>query len=183
MKQSVFKRLESIHELTESVHDRHTLLLKLKKELAAYSVFDFMQMHAELEKDCKYLPPVYKEMFRKKMSEHLFSDFKSITSNESFKNQDLDMEQFNDFIESFRHHIENMHIDEKFQMTVLYHLGALYNIFIRQTPPHPEGIPFPGGFYLEKVGGEYYCPVKDKQKDNTDAFCRFCVAKQAEQAP
>ena len=182
MKQSVFKRLESIHELHESVHDRHTLLLKLKKELAAYSVFDFMQMHAELEKDCKYLPPAYKEMFQKKMSEHLFSDFKSIRSNESFKNQDLDMEQFNDFIESFRHNIENMHIDEKSQMTVLYHLGALYNIFIRQTPPHPEGIPFPGGFFLEKVGGEYYCPVKDKQKDNADAFCRFCVAKQAEQA-
>jgi len=182
MVQSVFKRLESIHELHESVHDRHTLLLKLKKELVAYSIFDFMQMHAELEKDCKYLPPIYKEIFRKKMSEQLFLAFRSITSNESFQNQELDMEQFKDFIESFRYKIENMGIDEKYQMTVLYHLGALYNIFIRRTPPHPEGTPFPGGFFLEKVDGEYYCPVKDKQEDNTEAFCRFCVAKQMTQA-
>jgi uncharacterized protein (UPF0305 family) len=54
----------------------------------------------------------------------------------------------------------------------------MYDIFITGTPPHPEGTPFPGGFFVEKVEGKYYCPVKDKQKDNEEAMCKFCIARQ-----
>ena len=176
MHKSAFKKLEGIHELHESVNDQQSLLSILKKELRSYSIFDFIEIQAFIEKDCKDLPPVYKEKFKKKMLEQLFVNFKSILSSENLQNQQLDMEQYLDFLERFQSRLADT--DELPGMIVMYYFCAMYNIFITQTPPHPEGTPFPGGFVVEKVGEEYYCPVKEKQEDNIDAICKFCVAKQ-----
>jgi len=63
---------------------------------------------------------------------------------------------------------------------ILYILCAAYNLFITRTPVHPVGTPFPGGFRVEKKNDEYFCPVKDKQKDVFEALCKFCIAKQAQ---
>jgi len=170
--QSVFRKLEGIHELQAS--DQQTLLSILKKELKAYSVFDLMKIQAHLEKDFRDLPPEYKKRLQQKLSEHLFVNFKSILHNDNYQNSQLDMEQYREFLEWFKSRLD----DEMPGMTVLYYLSALYNIFITKTPPHPEGTPFPGGFFVEKVEDKYYCPVKDKQKDNEEAICKFCIAKQ-----
>lgn len=175
---SIFKKLEGVHELEESVFDQQSLLLLLKKELGSYSVFDFIKIQAYLEKDCRDLPPLYKEKFKKKMSEQLFLNFRSILSCEDTTDQKIDMEQYRDFLERFRSRLSDM--DEMAGMIVLYHFCALYNIFITHTPPHPVGTPFPGGFFVEKVGEEYYCPVKEKQEDNAEAICKFCIARQME---
>ncbi len=183
MAASSFKKLKSVHELRESVHDQQTLLSKLNKELSAYTVFDLMKIQGQLEKECKYLPSKYKKVFREKMAEQLFSNFKEIIDKTHSPNQILDKEQFIEFLESFQEKLDNIDTKDTSQahdMTVLYHLCALYNIFITKTPPHPEGTPFPGGFFVEKIGDHYYCPVKDKQKDNDEALCRFCVARQAQ---
>ena len=176
MVRSAFKKLEGIHELHESVFDQQSLLLLFKKELSSYSIFDFMKVQAFLEKDCKDLPLVYKEKFKKKMLEHLFDNFKSILSDKNSKNEPFDMEQYKEFLERFGSKLTNIH--EVPQMAVLYYFCAMYNIFITNTPPHPEGTPFPGGFSIERIGEEYFCPVKDKQKNNVEAICKFCVAKQ-----
>ncbi|MDF1557511.1 MAG: DUF2115 domain-containing protein [ANME-2 cluster archaeon] len=175
-----FKKLESIHELHESVHDRQTLLLKLKKELTGYSVFDLMKIQAQLENEIKYLPPRYKKMFKEKVGEQLFTNYKAIVSGGTYQNQKLDMELYLEFIENFQTKLDSLTDEHLPDMTVLYHLCALYNIFITLTPPHPEGTPFPGGYFVEKKDGDYYCPVRDKQDDNKDALCRFCIAKQSE---
>jgi len=175
---STFKKLEGVHELHESVFDQQSLLFLLKKELSSYSIFDFMKVQAFFEKDCRDLPPVYKKKFKKKMLEHLFENFKSILSNKDSQNEPLDMEKYRGFLEQFGTKLTCT--NEVPQMTVLYYFCAMYNIFITNTPPHPEGTPFPGGFVVEKRGEEYYCPVKEKQKDNVEAICKFCVAKQME---
>ncbi len=183
MAASAFKKLESVNELHESVHDQQTLLSKLNKELSAYTVFDLMKIQVQLEKECKYLPPKYKKVYREKMAEQLISNFKEILAKTHSCNQILDKEQFIEFMESFQEILDNIDTKDTSQahdMTVMYHLCALYNIFITQTPPHPEGTPFPGGFFVEKIGDDYYCPVKDKQKDNDEALCRFCVARQTQ---
>ncbi|MCX9015247.1 MAG: DUF2115 family protein [Candidatus Methanoperedens sp.] len=176
MHKSAFKKLEGIHELHESVNDQQSLLSLLKKELSSYSIFEFIKIQAFIEKDSKDLPCGYKEKFKEKMLEQLFVNFKSILSCEDVQNQQLDMEQYLGFLERFGSRLADM--DEMPRMTVLYYFCAMYNIFITQTPPHPEGTPFPGGFVVEKVGEEYYCPVKEKQEDNIEAICKFCVARQ-----
>lgn len=172
MAQAVFKKLEGIHELQAS--DQQTLLLILKKVLKAYSVFDLMKVQAHMEKDFRDLPPEYKKKLKEKLSENLFVNFKSILHNDSFQNSKLEMERYREFLGWFKSRLD----EEMPGMMVLYYLCAMYNIFITETPPHPEGTPFPGGFFVEKVEGKYYCPVKDKQKDNDEAICKFCIAKQ-----
>lgn len=175
-----FKKLDGIQEMLECVCDRETLLSILKKEFAAYSIFDLMKIHAYMEHECKYLPPNYKKIYKEKLSEQIFCNFKNIISDIRPVDHELDINQYQDFLKNFQDKINSAAEYDHPQMTVLYYLCAIYNIFITQTPPHPEGTPFPGGFFVEKVGGDYYCPVKDKQEDNNEALCRFCVAKQTD---
>ncbi|MDO9517809.1 MAG: DUF2115 family protein [Methanosarcinaceae archaeon] len=178
MVKSTFKKLKGVHELHESVIDQQSLLLLLKKELSSYSIFDFIKVQAFFEKDCKDLPPVYKNKFKKKMLGHLFDNFKSIISSENSQNESFDMERYREFLERFGTKLTDTH--EVPQMAILYYFSAMYNIFITNTPPHPEETPFPGGFVVKRIGENYFCPVKDKQEDNVEAICKFCVAKQME---
>jgi uncharacterized protein (UPF0305 family) len=178
MTRSIFKKLEGMQELSESVYDKKSLLSKLKKELSAYNVFDLMKVQALLENDCRYLPPNYKKKVKEKMCEQIFSNYKIILSNDNCQNQELDMEQYNDFLKIFLQKLDDITASDTREMTVLYFLCAMYNLFITRTPPHPVGTPFPGGFCVEKKGDEYYCPVKDKQTENEEAICKFCIAKQ-----
>ncbi|MCX9081175.1 MAG: DUF2115 domain-containing protein [Candidatus Methanoperedens sp.] len=174
MAQSVFRKLEGVNELHTG--DQQTLLLILKKELKAYSVFDLMKIQAHLEKNFRDLPPEYKQKLKQKLSEHLFVNFKSILHNDNFHDSQLDMELYREFLEWFKSRLD----DDMPGMMVLYYLCALYNIFITKTPLHPEGTPFPGGFFVEKVEDRYYCPVKDNQKDNEEAICKYCIARQTD---
>lgn len=59
-----------------------------------------------------------------------------------------------------------------------YLIGA-FMIFIEEKPPHPEGMPFPGGHTVERYEGVYYCPVRNAWNDDESAFCRFCPAVQS----
>ena len=59
-----------------------------------------------------------------------------------------------------------------------YLIGA-FAIFIRNIPPHPDGMPFPGNLRVEKYEGVYYCPVKTQWENDAETFCRFCPALQS----
>lgn len=56
---------------------------------------------------------------------------------------------------------------------------SLYTTFIVEEPIHPVGSEFPGNLKIEKRDGKFLCPVKDYQKDNVNAVCKLCIAKQA----
>lgn len=60
----------------------------------------------------------------------------------------------------------------------LKYLIAAYAVYIENEPPHPEGMPFPGGGMVERIDGVYYCPVKDAWAEDEEAFCAFCPALQ-----
>lgn len=57
-------------------------------------------------------------------------------------------------------------------------LLAGFCIFVQRIPPHPVGMPFPGGDTVHFVDGEYYCPVRTKANDIDSALCPFCPALQ-----
>lgn len=180
MAERLFRKLENFHELHDSVNDSRTLLSVLKKELSGYTVFDLMKIQAQLEKESRYLPHGYKEMFKEKMGEQLFGNYRAIISGDICNNRTLDVELYAEFLENFQNKLDNQ-ADEHFpDMTILYHMCALYNIFVTLTPPHPEGTPFPGGYVVERKGEDYFCPVRDKQEDNSEALCKFCIAKQSD---
>lgn len=66
----------------------------------------------------------------------------------------------------------------------LKYLIAAFAMFIEDEPPHPVGMPFPGGGTVELYEGTYYCPVKDAWAGaeagagDAGALCIFCPAKQ-----
>ncbi|HJJ31214.1 MAG TPA: DUF2115 domain-containing protein [Methanocorpusculum sp.] len=65
------------------------------------------------------------------------------------------------------------------RLSGLKYLIAAFAMFIEEIPPHPVGMPFPGGLEVECYDGVYYCPVKDLWNDEDSALCRFCPAVQS----
>lgn len=63
---------------------------------------------------------------------------------------------------------------------LFYYLIAAFTMFVLDEPGHPAGMPFPGGFTVEKRGSGYYCLIRDKEKEVFYSICNFCPAKQTE---
>jgi uncharacterized protein (UPF0305 family) len=55
-------------------------------------------------------------------------------------------------------------------------------MFVLDEPGHPVGMPFPGGFRVEQRGRDYYCLIRDKEKEVFSSICNFCPAKQTEES-
>lgn len=68
--------------------------------------------------------------------------------------------------------------DEKDRLRFLKYLLAGFCMFVREIPPHPVGMPFPGGDTVQLIDGVYYCPVRAKANDVDSALCPFCPARQ-----
>lgn len=60
----------------------------------------------------------------------------------------------------------------------LTYLLAAFTMYVRGQPAHPVGTPFPGGLEVYEEGGEYYCPVRDKEDEVPYSLCPFCPARQ-----
>lgn len=64
---------------------------------------------------------------------------------------------------------------------LFYYLIAAFTMFVLEEPGHPAGMPFPGGFTVEQRGREYYCLIRDKEKEVFYSICNFCPALQTEE--
>jgi hypothetical protein len=63
---------------------------------------------------------------------------------------------------------------------LFYYLIAAFTMFVEDLPGHPVGMPFPGGQVVEKRGKEYFCPIREKEKDVFFSICNFCPARQTQ---
>ncbi len=66
------------------------------------------------------------------------------------------------------------------QHRLFYYLMSAFSMFVLDRPGHPVGMPFPGGFKVEERNGEYYCLIRDKEKEVWFSICNFCPARQTE---
>jgi Uncharacterized protein conserved in archaea (DUF2115) len=64
---------------------------------------------------------------------------------------------------------------------LFYYLIAAFTMFVLEEPGHPAGMPFPGGFTVEQRGNDFYCLIRDKEKEVFYSICNFCPAKQREE--
>jgi len=67
------------------------------------------------------------------------------------------------------------------QHRLFYYLMAVFTMFVLDSPGHPAGMPFPGGFAVEDRDGTYYCLIRDREKEVFFSICNFCPAKQSEE--
>lgn len=171
-----FRNIMSKAELAERLYD----------ELAGYSVFDLQQISARLEREIEALPSPYCERVRPYFVEQYFrryGDIMAMSGQGDFSGlpgEIRDIVLFRDYCQTvadFRPSPEDIERNGPFFGHFYFAISAFF-MFVLDEPGHPAGMPFPGGFRVEKRADGYYCPIRDKEKDVVYSICNFCPAKQ-----
>jgi uncharacterized protein (UPF0305 family) len=162
-------------------------------EVERYSVFDLQVICGRLHHEVERLPSPYREAVRPFFIEQLFGTHHHLLqmarsgSFDTLKEPLTDTALFSEYLRMipeacFSSELYSDYIPEfntPYQ-GLFYFLMAAFLMFVLDQPGHPVGMPFPGGFRVEDRGGEFYCPVRDKEKEVAHSICNFCPAKQSE---
>ena len=153
--------LVELEKLSENSEIRRSQIMEiLKKYARIISVQDLMLATAYIRKDGEYIQEQYREKYLE-----IYIKYFIIRMNEvKLLKRTFETERMSNAK------------DDKFPL--IYVITALYTTFILEEPIHPVGSEFPGNLSVEEIDGEYFCPVKDNQKDNPNAICHLCLAEQ-----
>lgn len=152
----------------------------LKKYARIISVNDLMLATARMRKDGEYVQKNYREKYLTVYIKYFIMRMKEVKEFEDYADKNIDKNSFDTSFPMLERTFEKERLsdakDDKFPL--IYVITALYTTFILEEPIHPVGSEFPGSLFVEEKNGEFYCPVKDKQKDNINAICHLCLAEQ-----
>jgi uncharacterized protein (UPF0305 family) len=162
-------------------------------EVERFSVFDLQVICGRLLHDVERLPSPYREAVRPFFIEQMFGTHHRLLlmsrsgSFDTLKEPITDTVSFSEYLRMipeacFCKEIQSEYIPDfntPYQ-GLFYFLMAAFLMFVLDQPGHPVGMPFPGGFRVEDRGGEFFCPVRDKEKEVAHSICNFCPAKQSE---
>lgn len=159
--------------------DCRELLKKLKKDAMEFSIHDLMNVRVFLERDMQYLPKDYKESYLKNQIMYFINTLNNIRKIDIEKVMDYNIDENTlnklfDRIDRFKCGVKG---EESF--IKLSKIVVPYLIFMAKKPLHPVGMRFPGGKHIVEKNGVYYCPVKNRQK-NEYSLCEFCVCEDIE---
>lgn len=166
----------------------------LAREAGKYSLFDLQIIGGRLNAEIEKLPSPYREAVAPYFRDQLFRAHHRLLSmhkNGAFrqlKDPIRDRERFDAFCEMLPRGIfawndagERNPYFRNPKNRFFYYLVAAFSMFVLCEPGHPVGMPFPGGFTVEQRGSDYYCLIRDKEKDVFYSICNFCPAKQSEE--
>ena len=164
------------------------------QEIALFSLFDLQIIGGRLNSDIGKLPSPYREAIRPYFREQLFGKHHKLISLERsgafgrLSGPIRDRETFLKFCamlpegcfvwEDTRECNPYFHNPKN---RLFYYLIAAFTMFVLEEPGHPVGMPFPGGFFVEQRGRDYYCLIRDKEKEVLSSICNFCPALQTEE--
>jgi uncharacterized protein (UPF0305 family) len=154
------------------------------------NIVDLQRMSAAIEKEVEKLPSPYKEKIHPYFLEQFFGRYFRVLKMynegklEALKGDIADKKLFGEYCDMLRGLRSDDHTGEGLGLEPsyggYYHLISCFFMYVLDEPGHPVGTPFPGGFIVERRGEEYYCPIRDKEKDVPFSICNFCPAKQCE---
>jgi uncharacterized protein (UPF0305 family) len=164
------------------------------QEIRVYSLFDLQIIGGRLNSDIEKLPSPYREGIRPYFREQLFGKHHQLLSMDRsrafgrltgpIRNREI-FDKFCTMLpEGCFVRVDTNERNPYFRNPknrLFYYLIAAFTMFVLDEPGHPVGMPFPGGFSVEKRGREYYCLIRDKEKDVFYSICNFCPAKQTEE--
>lgn len=190
-------RIDEINNITTRMSgftNKGELGILLAEEVQKYSIFELQVIGGRLNIEVTKLPPSYKKKVKPFFEDQIFGAYHELLSQ---------------YRSSFFYHLKEKIKDPQLYLSycemipegctqwdettwknpgiwnpknrLFYYLVAGYTMFITDRPGHPVGMPFPGGQRVEKRGNDYYCPIRDKEKDVFFSICNFCPAKQSEQ--
>lgn len=153
----------------------------LKKYASIISVYDLMMATAYMRKDGEFVHANYREKYLEIYIKYFILRMKEVLANDDYdKSAIIDKPAFDESFPMLERTFEKERIsnskDDKFPL--IYVITSLYTTFILEEPIHPVGSEFPGSLKVEERNGQFFCPVKDNQKDNVDAICHLCLAEQ-----
>jgi len=166
----------------------------LAHEIQSYTMFDLQIIGGRLNNEINKLPSPYRERIFPYFREQLFGKHHQVLlmhRSRAFARMHgsiRDPEAFRKFCEmlpegcfAWDDSSERNPYFQNPKNRLFYYLIAAFTMFVLDEPGHPVGMPFPGGFSVEQRGGEYYCLIRDKEKDVFYSICNFCPAHQTEE--
>jgi uncharacterized protein (UPF0305 family) len=156
------------------------LLDLLKSEASKIHITHIMKACNHLICEGKYVQPNYREKFYNAYVKSFILRVKEIKEDKNVYNGSVDISELKDSLNLLNEQEINMNelypADPYFP--VIYQIISIYTSFVLDEPIHVVGTEFPGGFKVKYKDGKYLCPVKEKQEDNPNAVCGFCIAEQ-----
>lgn len=178
------ERTREVFSRFKDIRKKNELAEALAVELGRLSIFDLQKVSAFVENEINKLPSPYSEMIHPYFTEQLFGSYFKLMrmyGEGSIKNIKEDIKDQKTFLE-YCAMVESGgdgHLGDSYYGGY-YHLVSCFTIFVLDEPGHPVGMPFPGGFRVERRPEGFYCPIRDKEKDVLFSICNYCPAKQSE---
>ena len=166
----------------------------LAREIQEYSMFDLQIIGGRLNSEIEKLPSPYRESIRPFFREQLFGKHHQLLAMhhsgafDRMTGSVRDLERFRKFCEmlpegcfAWDDASERNPYFRNPKNRIFYYLIAAFTMFVLDEPGHPVGMPFPGGFSVKQRGKDYYCLIRDKEKEVFYSICNFCPALQSEE--
>jgi uncharacterized protein (UPF0305 family) len=166
----------------------------LVHEIQSYTMFDLQIIGGRLNSEIDKLPSPYRESIRPYFREQLFGKHHQllalhhtrafVTMNDSMHDRETFLkfcEMLPDGVFAWQDSSERNPYFRNPKNRLFYYLIAAFTMFVLDEPGHPVGMPFPGGFFVERRGRDYYCLIRDKEKEIFYSICNFCPAHQTEE--
>ena len=171
--------LNELEELSQKSEIKKSEIMDiLKKYARIISVNDLMLATAYIRKDGEYIHEQYREKYLKIYIKYFIMRMKEVKEKEDYDDTAIDRKSFDESFPLLERTFEKERIGDDDKYPLIYVITSLYTTFILEEPIHPVGSEFPGNLAVEERNGEYFCPVKDNQKDNPNAICHLCLAIQ-----
>ena len=183
-----------ISERLRSARTRGELGEVLAREVGNYSLFDLQIIGGRLNAEIEMLPSPYREAVAPFFRAQLFSAHHRLLSMHRsgtlrrLSGPIRERERFDAFCDMLPSGLfvwddagERNPYFRNPKNRFFYYLVAAFTMFVLEEPGHPAGMPFPGGFTVEQRGSDYYCLIRDKEKDVFYSICNFCPARQSEE--
>ena len=186
--------IRRIASLLDSARTRGELGTILAREVQRYTLFDLQIIGGRLNAEIEKLPSPYREAVGPHFREQLFGKHHLLLAmyrNRAFEPLTApirDRERFGKFCGmlpegslAWGDSSERNPYFRNPKNRLFYYLIAAFTMFVLEEPGHPVGMPFPGGFTVEQRGRDYYCLIRDKEKEVFWSICNFCPALQTEE--
>jgi uncharacterized protein (UPF0305 family) len=163
-------------------------------EVEKFSLFELQVIGGRMYAEVGKLPSPYRERIRPYFTEQLFGAHHRLLAMEKvgqFRSLNGKLSDPATFVEFCRmlplgcfswndQSEKNPHFRHP-RNRLFYYLMAAFSMFVLDEPGHPVGMPFPGGFTVEKRADGFYCLIRDREKEVYYSICNFCPAKQTEE--
>ena len=167
-------------ELENTELSKQDLLALLKFEATKIHITHIMKACNHLISEGKYIQSNYRQKFYDTYIQSFILRIKEIKEDKNLYHESVDIKELKTSLKQLKEQELRMSklypADPNF--SAIYQIISIYTSFVIDEPIHVVGSEFPGGFKVKYVDGKYLCPVKEKQENNPNAVCGFCIAQQ-----